>query len=63
MKRKIGEVYEFPYKCGHLAQHTLLLPAHEEPNLVLLNRIVAWTAEQNCLICDRQRKPATRADV
>lgn len=52
LKRKIGEVYEFPYRCGHMRQYTLVLHPFVEPDMVALNRVVAETVKQCCVICD-----------
>jgi hypothetical protein len=55
-KRLLGEVYEFPYRCGHLKQHTLIIPTAGEPDVVTLNRVVEATEKRDCPMCDHRNR-------
>lgn len=62
MKRKIGIVYEFAYKCGHTRQHTLPIPTYDK-DYKTLDRIVDKTAEQECVVCEQRTKRTAEATV
>lgn len=58
--KKIGIVYQYPYRCGHTRQHTISLPVRRRP-LIALRRLARAAQAEDCLVCELRQHNAERA--